>query len=221
MSKQISDESKEHPMGRSNEAVGKDSLQVIGQEVRYGAVSVKEATPAKEKLGISIREMQRTTKQREERHQRKTRVHTRELWCTMNMGPLGEIVKEHGEGRRRESEGEEGEEKEVSRTQTVGDDATELSKRIRRRKDGTGSRKSKDSTDKHSEKGRDLYMQQDTLQEAENTRSGSRPLSMAGRPKEQSNGGNEEVEQRETTHQHSPGHGERWYQETVGYATSC
>ena len=52
--------------------LGKASPQVIDQEVRCGPVRVKEATAAKEKLGIATKEMQSTSKQREERYQRET-----------------------------------------------------------------------------------------------------------------------------------------------------
>ena len=58
----------------------------------------------------------------------------------MNLGPLDEIAEGQAEGSRgaTDEEGRRGGALEASWTQTVRDDAIELSRRIRRRKDGTG-----------------------------------------------------------------------------------
>ena len=136
--------------------LGREALALIEQEARRGAVRVGEATTAAEKVRVATSGMQKATKQREERKQRKTKLHTRELWCTMNLGPLDEIAKGQAEGSRGGTEGGEGRGEMLGAgwTQTIRDDAIELSKRIRRRKDGTGRVR---IAYKYSDKGRDLY----------------------------------------------------------------
>ena len=136
--------------------LGKEALKLIEQEARRGTVRAGEAMAAREKVRVATSGMQKTAKQREERKQRKTKMHTREIWCTMNLGPLDEIAERQTEGSKGATdEGEgRGEATEASWTQTVREDAIELSKRIRRRKDGTGRVR---IAYKYSEKGRDLY----------------------------------------------------------------
>ena len=165
--------------------LGKEALKLIEQEVRRGAVRISEATAAKEKVRVATSGMQKTAKQGEERKRRRNKIHTRELWCTMNLDPLDKIAKEQEGGSRGATDGEEGggEAPEARWTQTVRDDAIELSKRIRRRKDGTGRVR---IAYKYSEKGRDLYEAGHITGSRKYSR--SRPIQMASGLKDQSHG---------------------------------
>ena len=134
--------------------------EILG-EGRTGLADTREATKAIAKIKQAASDMRDTKIQKEERRARRKPIHTREIWCAVNTGPLQEIEKRG----REENEKEDGNRKEKQNasyqrgeedgwTKTVTEDAIELNRRVVRKGDGTGKVR---LAYKYSEKGRDLF----------------------------------------------------------------
>ena len=134
----------------------KQSLKHTLREARMGLVSWSVAKKANEKLERAGKDMRDPAIQKRERQERKRQIHTREVWCKVNMEAIDHIAKGGDEdtGEKMDGDGEKkrGRTKE-SWSKTVQDDAVELSQRAIRGKDGVGRIR---LAYHYSEKGRDL-----------------------------------------------------------------